>query len=127
MAKRIQDYLNYVKDVLGIEHLFFIDDQLTAKKIVISVVDFNLFSAAERELLEKMISALQLDSKSFIVIDSSDLALYQPEYLLKLSSVITTGHSPNTVETYSPRLLLTSPELKKTAWSDMQIFLQRIK
>ena len=79
----IVDYLNYAKDVLGIKHLFFSGVQVTSKKIVISVVDLNEFSASEHELLNKMISALNIDSLTTAVTDASNIHLYKPQFLLK--------------------------------------------
>lgn len=128
MAKSaITDYLNYAKDVLGIKHLFFIGDTVITKKVVISVAGLNELSEPERTLLDKMISALHLESQTLVVIDAADLKLYKPEFLLKLSLTITDTQPDNTIETYSPQLLVGNPGLKKQAWSQMQIFLQMLK
>ena len=128
MAKSvIVDYLNYAKDVLGIKHLFFIGTQVTSKKVVISVVDLKKFSEPEHELLNKMISALNLDSQTTVVIDACDIQLYMPQFLLKLSLTIALDQPENCVETFSPRLLIGNPDLKKHAWSHMQTFLQLLK
>ncbi len=123
----IIDYLNYAKDVLGIKHLFFIGEQVTLKKVVVSVTDLKDFSGPERELLDKMISALNLDSQTTVVIDSNDLVHYKPQFLLKLSVTVSVDQPVNTIETFSPRLLMDNPGLKKQAWSQMQSFLQLLK
>ncbi len=123
----IVDYLNYAKDVLGIKHLFFIDEQVTSKKVVVSVTDLKDFSEPERALLDKMISALNLDSQTTVVIDSNDLVLYKPQFLLKLSATVSVDQPVNTIETFSPRLLMDNSGLKKQAWSQMQSFLQLLK
>ncbi len=128
MAKSgIRDYLNYAKDVLGIRHLFFIGEQAISKKVVISVADLKDFSEAEHELLTRMISALNLDSQTTLVIDSDELHLYTPQFLLKLSLTIVINQPVNCVETFSPKLLIANPDLKKQAWLQMQTFLQLMK
>ena len=122
-----KNYLNYVKDVLGIKHLFLNSKKSNAKKLLISVTDLNTYSFKENELLQKMIFALKLEASDFIIIDEKDLNQHEANYFLKLSDVVTDSASTNVISTYSPRMLLKNTDFKKKAWSDMQSLLLLMK
>lgn len=122
-----KNYLNYVKDVLGIKHLFLNSKSSQPKKLLISVTDLHNYNSVENDLLKKMISALKLNASDFIIVDEKTSDKQDADYFLKLSDTINDNLSTNTICTYSPRVLLKNAEYKKKAWSDMQNLLLLMK
>lgn len=128
-SNSIKNYLNYVKDVLGIKHLFLTSKSLEVKKLLIAVTDLDTYNAEENELLKKMVAALKLDPTSIIVIDIKNLNQYSAVYALKLMDELRSDQisSSDTVYTFSPRALLKNAQHKKKTWADMQSFLSILK
>lgn len=128
-SNSVKNYINYVKDVLGIKHLFFISKNPADKKLLIVVTDLETYSLEENKLLEKMVSALKLEQADLSIVDHKNLTQFSARYFLKLVDDITDGekNSVHTVYTFSPRALLKNAQLKKKAWADMQEFLLLLK
>jgi len=121
------NYLKYVKDVLGIKHLFFSSSQQETKVLAICVDGLRSYSPQESELLYKMIAALKLPPEVFEVVDSIEYKNGDAEFEWHLRDVGQPEKSEKMVSTYSPRMLLLQPQLKKDAWADMQELLQKIQ
>ncbi len=125
-----KNYLNYLGDVLGIKQIVTTHAAVssTPLQLLISVSDLSSYTLDETALLEKMITALQLGSISYRVQDDKDAktpAAYHLVFADEIFEFVTS--SQNTTITFSPRKLLRDPNLKKQAWSEMQILLQKIK
>lgn len=133
----LKNFLIYAKDVLGIKHLVTskADADVTAQintdlivQLIISVFELSSYTADEHALLEKMITALQLGDISYRIQDAKVMAAEAPYYLILVDQISNLDAKlSNTVITFSPRKLLQEPHLKKVAWSEMQILLQKIK
>ena len=167
-----QDYFDYVQQVLGVRSVLLSSEepnQVTQVKessnensnensteplglgpILVGVENLNSYTADEKFLLDKMLTAVQLPAKQFqlkeislslleqsLTVSSWDqlqlciLFLDQPKtssvwkpFLLKLQSK---QPSLAIVATYSPHTLQMQPDLKKQAWSDLQAVLKFLK
>lgn len=119
-------YLNYVKDVLGIKHLFFIGEK-RLPRLLIAVENLNSYTVIENELLQKMIAAMALDPKVWTLCAREDIDQHSASFVLALSDALLEGPTNATMQTYSPRTLVKHPELKKKAWHDIQELLTQIK
>ena len=128
-SNSIKNYLNYVKDVLGIKHLFLTSKILEVKKLLIAVTDLDTYSAEENKLLQKMVAALKLEPADTVIIDIKNLNQHSALYFLKLVDELNNDQSSSsdTVCTFSPRALLKNAQHKKKAWADMQGFLSLFK
>ena len=129
ISNSVKNYLDYVKDVLGIKHLFFISKKLVSKKILIVVSDLDTYNPEENALLYKMVTALKLEQTDMSIVDSKNLNHYSAQYFLKLVDYVTESekNSSDAVYTLSPRSLLKNAQHKKKAWADMQDFLMLLK
>lgn len=119
-------YLNYVKDVLGIKHLFFIGKKRLPRLLIV-VESLNSYTVIENELLQKMIAAMSLDPEAWTLCARDDIEQHSASFVLALSDELLEGPTNATVQTYSPRTLVKHPELKKKAWHDIQELLTQIK
>ncbi|MBC7466274.1 MAG: hypothetical protein H7256_09800 [Bdellovibrio sp.] len=133
----VETYFEFVENVLGIKQVLLdrtvetMADEIAAGtppheiQILISVQDLENYSAPEKELLYKMIQALQLKPESYLVIDTAQKTGYLAQHELSFAD----SPKPSTadlIETYSPRVLISKPALKKAAWTEMQKLLQLI-
>lgn len=128
----VETYFDYVENVLGIKQI--LTDRLQANQmsadqisisILISVQGLNSYSDSETDLLYKMIAALKLTPKTYLVVDRSNRENYLPNYELSLvDEPVETNNQ--LIQTYSPRVLLKNAGLKKQAWTEMQKLLQKI-
>lgn len=126
-------YFKYVQDVLGIKQIFTKDLDRSEKKseaitLLVKIEELQTYSTEENNLLQKMISALQLDSQQILIVDSREVAP-TAQYLLNLVDHRPTESTTQgtAYTTWSPRRLLKNPNDKKEAWSVMQMLLQQIK
>lgn len=116
------DYLNYLDQVVGVKSVVLTTEQTIKIPLLVVVENYKRLTPEEDDLLKKMLSALNLNSAHLLVCDLSERASYQPQFILTLSSQnqgAQTGFK-NEVSTYSPSQLIKQPELKKTAWAEMQ-------
>ncbi|MCC2679041.1 MAG: hypothetical protein K0R29_1617 [Pseudobdellovibrio sp.] len=127
------DYFDYVSSVLGVKSVYIepVSPQeahnagATASKevipLLVSVENLAQYSADERDLLEKMISALKIDLNKIKVCDVSQVANFEFAYLIQFSEApVAASNSENVLITHSPRVLLKNPALKKQVWNEFQ-------
>lgn len=120
-----KDFFDFVSNVLGVKNILLsqsTENVLQVVPLLIAVENLNSYTDGENELLSKMIAALKIDQKLIRLIDLKDTSLYQPEFAIYFVNELgqKTDSQVNQVQTYSPRYLLTHPELKKQAWDEMQ-------
>lgn len=126
------DYFNYVSSVLGVKSAYIEADtagtdlQATeAVPLMVLVENLSQYTAEEKDLLEKMITALKIDINKIKIFDLQNLQPTQQtqfEFLLTFSEnpAQTTSNDENFLITYSPRILVQNAALKKQVWNDLQ-------
>jgi hypothetical protein len=132
MVSSSEDYFNYVVNVLGVKSLYLdANDQSEpgagASRLLIVVEDLLNYSNEEKELLEKMISALKLDLAVIKIGEASAVAHFKYEFKVNFVNDFNPDTQPKSVTemvTFSPRTLLKTPAKKKQAWSDLQRVIQ---
>jgi hypothetical protein len=126
-----QDYFNYVIDVLGVREILLEGhpaESLEQIPLLILVQDYATYSEEEKELLVKMIGAMKIEAQKIAVTDLSQRTVESSQYALYLCDEVGDENCPaNEIQTYSPRILLQRPELKKPAWSALQKMMALIK
>lgn len=119
-----QDYFNYVIDVLGVREILLDGHTMEAHEqipLLVLVQNYATYNEEEKELLVKMIGAMKIEPQKMAVTDLSQLTVDSYQYALYLCDEISDVSRPaNEIQTYSPRVLLQKPELKKVAWSALQ-------
>lgn len=128
MNNEVNQYLSFLSQTLGVNTIL-IDDAKNAStmkndtyKYSIYVENLSTYSPEEKTLLDKMITALKFNSSDYRVFDFKDKNSVS---LSDLNLKIILKDSPNeTGETYSPRMLLKQPELKRKAWDDLKLTFQ---
>lgn len=125
------DYFEYLENVLGIKTILQSqtpDSKQTPKntELLFAVQDYSNYSAEESDLLSKMIAAVKVDPSRLKVCDLQDARNFQTECLVVFQDQNQTAPilASLTVQTFSPRVLLKKPELKKVAWTELQKVLQ---
>lgn len=117
-----KDYFDYVENVLGVKSIMLNPKQNTP--LLIAVEGLTNYNAEEHDLLGKMVGALKIDAGKISIVDLAEALNFQPEFFICFQNQpIEKTHLKNTITTFSPRILLKKPELKKNAWSDLQKFL----
>ena len=119
------DYLEYVRDVLGIKSLHGVPQakvEIPKIPIVIYVEDFLNYNTNEKELLHKMLGALKVPLLQMQIFDLKDPVQITYEMRICLTDEKQTRSPipPNEINTFSPRKLLQNAALKKVAWDDLQ-------
>lgn len=117
------DYFDYVTEVLGIRSILQAPETRGAAPLLILVEDFSAYSSEEKDLLAKMISALKLDPKILRVSEEST-GETGDKFTLYFQDKPGAENSAEKMFTYSPRVLLREPSLKKKAWDDLQKVIQ---
>jgi hypothetical protein len=122
----LKDYFSYLSHTLGIKTLL-LDPRSTEQTVPLLVlVDaLSSYSADEKDLLEKMLSALKIPQHQIQIAELSEGVQISALQTLVLCDAPETANStavtPTTqITTYSPRVLLKKPQLKKTTWEEMQ-------
>jgi hypothetical protein len=125
MSSELNQYLTFLNETLGVKSIVLIpaENASTPKndtiKYFIYVENLSNYSAEESSLLEKMIGALKLDPIEFGVFE---LNKNEAPNTSQLGLQIILCDLPNEKgETYSPRVLLRKPELKRKAWDDLKL------
>ena len=144
----VTNYFSYVKNVLGVRTIQSakIYEAMNATPTV-DLLFLNLkdasgpsaLSGEARELLDKMIAAMKLGSKSFDVQESNAAhfsrtsigELKSPFVILFTDKPEKNGLIQNLgthkyMETFSPAYLLKNPGAKKVAWGDLQKVMKEI-
>ena len=123
-----KDYFDYLENVLGIKTILdHSPAPLFAKtELLICVENYQTYGPAEIDLLQRMAAALKVDAARMLIAD-----LKQQSQIEKRVTIVFKdqpgGFQPEgelTVQTYSPRVLVQRPELKKIAWTELQKVLQ---
>ena len=125
MNSELNQYLTFLNDTLGVKSIVLTPAENASKtenvtiKYFIYVENLSNYSAEESTLLEKMIGALKLDPIEFGVFE---LNKNEAPNSSQFGSQIILCDLPNEKgETYSPRILLRKPELKRKAWDDLKL------
>lgn len=124
MNSELHNYFkNYLTDTLGINSIVS-DAAIKASssvKYAIGVEDLKSYNNNESELLNKMIAALKIESTEM---ELFDLAGLSDRIFSKMTKFILLMNEPrNGNETFSPRVLLVRPDLKRKTWEDLKHFL----
>ena len=116
-----EDYFDYVINVLGIKSVFMQPEIAKTKiPLLLAVENHKTFNAAEKELLEKMISSLKLDLNLIKVFDLADVGDFEFGYKISFLNAPKSVLADNQMQVFSPRMLLKDASLKKQAWDDLQ-------
>lgn len=173
--QEIQTYISYLDEVLGISKVYNMEnlensvlsqsqesaiadsksdsnDLNFENQLSVYIENLNLFNHQEKELLEKMLSALKLKKNEYQLKDlnyyfQTDILMNQnfnkPHLFLLLDLEI---HKKNILEknqinnqintqinrsedifTWSPQVLIKKPELKRQAWNELQLLIRRLQ
>jgi len=125
------DYFEYLENVLGIKTILQSQVIETGAPIVtiellFCVQNLHSYTEAETDLLYKMIAAVKVDGSRLKVCDLQEATKFETNCLVifqdeTLNSPVKAGL---TIQTFSPRLLMKKPDLKKQAWTELQKVLQ---
>ncbi len=120
-----KDYIDYVRDVLGVQSLHGLNEmtiQGVEIPLVIYVEDYLTYSSPEKDLLDKMLLALKVPILQMLILDSHDPKNVNYEFRLRLTDEKPSVNPvlPNEIHTFSPRVLIKNAALKKLAWDDLQ-------
>jgi hypothetical protein len=124
MNSELNQYLSFLNETLGVQTIVLTAAENASKtshatiKYFIYVEHLSTYSIEESTLLEKMIGALKLDTIEFGVFNLNKNVLINNTGELK---IILCDEPKQNGETYSPRVLLIQPELKRKAWDDLKL------
>ncbi len=120
----MERYLYYLKNVLGLKTV--LTKTAEPMPLCIYVQDLETYSESEKELLNKMIVATKLIKNDYLIQSfkaaagtSSDQHINQHVDQICVY-LLDQPQADQNDQTYSPRILLKQPELKKTAWEALQ-------
>lgn len=118
-----KDMIKYFSEVLGVNKVHVESNSTSSVELLILVENYQQISAAESELLTKMIEALKLEEKPTQIVDLNAVNLpssnYQM-YLVNNPKQMQHKISSSSLVTYSPQILNVKTQLKKDAWTEMQ-------
>jgi hypothetical protein len=126
MDERLDAYFDYIENVLGVKQIYLdtSDYEVISAKLLVLVEQLQSMTVAEKELLEKMIAAMQIDASFIKIVDESQIKnkKFNAEFVLKM---LNTQQLPEVQDsqqqvTYSSMILLKQPQLKKEAWAHLQ-------
>lgn len=116
-----EDYFDYVSQVLGVKNIFISPgESLDSVPLLIVVENLAAYSAEEKELLDKMVTALKQDPSQIKIADMASEPKINFEFVVRFVSSPQPNANENQLNVFSPQVLLNKPELKKQVWSDMQ-------
>lgn len=122
----MQDYVKYLKNVLGISQILKSDEALAparVTKITVWVENFNQFTNEDHTLLNNMLAAMKIPAKDMKV---EDLSLKgQVISPIEFELVLSPDASGN--QTYSPQVLHANKNLKSAVWTFLQQVMQKYK
>ncbi|MBC7458741.1 MAG: hypothetical protein H7235_10705 [Bdellovibrionaceae bacterium] len=125
MSSELNQYLTFLNQTLGVKSIVFnsAENASTTKndtiKYFIYVENLSTYSTDESTLLEKMMGALKLDPIEFGLFDlNQNEASNDSQLGLK---IILRDQPKEKGETFSPRILLQKPEMKRKAWDDLKL------
>lgn len=119
----LQNYLEYVQKVLGVRSVVLSasSEPDLVCDLWIQIQDFGSYVEAEKDLLQKMISAMKLEAYTIQITD-----LNVTERISALMTLRFVDQPEGADETFSARVLLLKPELKKKTWADLQDVVKRL-
>lgn len=137
------DYFDYIATVLGVKSIYLEDQLVRASEasqaldgvaarskiyipLLVTVEELSHYASEEKELLEKMVSALKVDVDKVKVVDATtDINNFEYSFLLKFSDNPRPAVGLEAVlTTHSPRMLLKNPSLKKQVWNEFQTIIK---
>lgn len=132
----MQDYVKYLKNVLGVSQILKSDEALkpaavetqaqavsAASKITVWVENFNQFTTEDHTLLNNMLAAMKIPAGDMKVEDYSLKG--QSHSPIEFELVLNPDVSKN--QTYSPQVLHANKNLKATVWTFLQQVMQKYK
>lgn len=125
MSSEFNQYLTFLNETLGVKSIVLTpaENASTAEnptaKYLIYVENLSAYTVDESTLLEKMIGALKLDPSEFAVLELNKNEA--PNSSPRSLQIILCDLPNEKGETYSPRILLRKPELKRKAWDDLKL------
>ncbi len=129
VAEATKNYFDYLENVLGIKSI--IDQSLAAPAILktellIGVENYQTYNTDEIDLLQKMLAAVKVEASRMLIVDLAQMASIQKTACIFFKDELTAYplDAELCVQTFSPRILLKNPELKKVAWTELQKVLQ---
>ncbi len=117
------DYFEYVENVLGVKSIILNSSNSIHEThpLLICVENFADYTSDEKDLLAKMIAALKIESEKIKVVSLSEKQNFKSDYLICfVDQTLENTEMTNSISTFSPRVLLKKPELKKPAWAELQ-------
>ncbi len=116
-----QEVLKYFNEVLGVTQVL-VDASpvsLTPRAGFVFIVEnYVSYTADEKELLMKMIAAMKLDIAQVQIQDLNQSSADEAARCIYLVD------QPGADQSYSPRVLIKNPKLKKTTWDFLQTKMQ---
>ena len=119
-SNELNQYFHFISETLGVKQLYVgaaakgdQNGEAVVSKKWIYVENYSSYNQSEQDLLKKMIMALGLKPDDYELTDQSNLT--------ELTFLISFVEKPQTkTQTYSPRVLMLKPELKKATREDMK-------
>lgn len=87
------------------------------------IEEYATYSEVEKELLQKMITAMKLNDKQYQILDLSEKNNPQINFKFIIEF---TNHPSSESQTYSPRNLLLHPENKKNTWDFLKKIMSQV-
>lgn len=127
----MQEYIKYLKNVLGVSQLLrdesapntSISTSTVAHKISVWVENYNQFTPEDHTLLNNMLAAMKIPHGDMVV---SDLSL-KTAGSTPLEFDLVLNPDASGVQTYSPQVLHANKNLKSTVWTFLQTIMQKYK
>lgn len=122
----MQAYINYLKNVLGIQQVIKKADNISPqpKQIVVWVENLSRFTQKDQTLLNNMLAATKIPQQSFAIYDLKDKST---ELSLPIQFDLVTQPDQSGLQTYSPQVLHENKTLKAEAWAFLQTIITKYK
>ena len=135
----MQDYVKYLKNVLGVSQVLKLDEALSpvsisapapmvsaASKITVWVENFNQFTVADHTLLNNMLAATKIPGADIKVEDLSLKGSVHSSVRSPIEFELVLNPTASD-QTYSPQAMHTNKNLKAAAWTFLQQVMQKYK
>lgn len=87
------------------------------------IEEYPTYSEAEKDLLQKMITAMKLHEDQYRILDLSEKSNSENNFKIIVEF---RNHPSNDLQTYSPRNLLAHPENKKNTWDFLKKIMSQV-
>lgn len=116
----LKNYFQYIKDVLGVKSVLLERVEIVSPWGVY-IEDYPLYNKNEKDLLLKMLQAVNLSENDYKIYDINSLeqTKYQHQNVFCFFNQ-PENHSSTYKSTFSPRTLLVRTDLKRAAWDVMK-------